>query len=54
MDILYMLVPLSVVLVFLILAVLAWSVRSGQFDDVEQQGDRILEDNDSPGPPRPR
>jgi cbb3-type cytochrome oxidase maturation protein len=48
MDILYMLVPLSVVLVFLIVAVLAWSVRSGQFDDIEQQGERILEDDDTP------
>jgi cbb3-type cytochrome oxidase maturation protein len=48
MDILYLLVPLSVVLVFVIVAVLAWSVRSGQFDDVEQQGERILEDDDAP------
>ena len=54
MDILYMLVPLSVVLVFLIVGVLAWSVWSGQFDDVEHQGDRILEDDDRPpgAPPR--
>jgi cbb3-type cytochrome oxidase maturation protein len=49
MDILYMLVPLSVVLVLAIVGVLAWSVRSGQFDDVEQEGERILEDDDSPG-----
>jgi cbb3-type cytochrome oxidase maturation protein len=54
MDILYLLVPLSVVLVFGIVAVLAWSVRSGQFDDVEQQGERILEDDDSPGAEPPR
>lgn len=43
-----MLVPLSVVLVFVIVAVLAWSVWRGQFDDVEQEGERILEDDDSP------
>jgi cbb3-type cytochrome oxidase maturation protein len=48
MDILYMLVPLSVVLVLAIVGVLAWSVRNGQFDDVEQEGERILEDDDSP------
>jgi cbb3-type cytochrome oxidase maturation protein len=54
MDILYMLVPLSVVLVFLIVAVLAWSVRSGQFDDVEQEGERILEDEDTTPRDRPR
>jgi cbb3-type cytochrome oxidase maturation protein len=46
MDILYLLVPLSIVLVFAIVGVLAWSVYSGQFDDVEQQGERILEDDD--------
>ena len=43
------LVPLSVVLVFVIVAVLAWSVWSGQFEGIEQEGARILEDDDSPG-----
>jgi cbb3-type cytochrome oxidase maturation protein len=53
MDVLYMLVPLSVVLVLAIVGVLAWSVRSGQFDHVEQEGERILEDDDAPRtPPR--
>lgn len=54
MDVLYLLVPLSVVLVFLIVGVLAWSVWNGQFDDVEHQGERILEDDDRPldTPPR--
>lgn len=47
MDVLYMLVPLSVVLVFAIVAILAWSVWNGQFEDVEQEGERILEDDDS-------
>jgi cbb3-type cytochrome oxidase maturation protein len=46
MDILYLLVPLSIVLVFAIVGVLAWSVHRGQFDDLEQQGARILEDDD--------
>ncbi|MFN8841805.1 MAG: cbb3-type cytochrome oxidase assembly protein CcoS, partial [Burkholderiales bacterium] len=43
MDVLYVLVPLSVVLVFIIVGVLAWSVWSGQFEGVEQEGRRILE-----------
>ena len=51
MDILYLLVPLSVVLVLGIIAMLGWSVFSGQFDDLEQQGERILEDDDQPGRP---
>jgi cbb3-type cytochrome oxidase maturation protein len=42
MDILFLLIPLSVVLVFLILAVFAWALKSGQFDDLEREGERIL------------
>lgn len=48
MDILYVLVPLSVLLVLAIIGVLAWSVYSGQFDDIEQHGERILADDDGP------
>lgn len=55
MDILYLLIPLSVVLVFLIGVVFWWSLRSGQFDDLEGPAHRILQDDDSPGgPPGPR
>ena len=43
MDILFLLVPLSVVLVFAILGVFAWAVQGGQFDDLEREGQRILE-----------
>jgi len=45
MDILYLLLPLSVILVLLILGVLGWSVYRGQFDNLEQEGVRILEDD---------
>ena len=48
MEILYLLIPLSVVLVFLIGAVFWWSVKSGQFDDLEGPAHRILEDDDTP------
>jgi cbb3-type cytochrome oxidase maturation protein len=44
MDSLYLLIPLSAVLVLAIGAVLAWSVITGQFDDLENEGRRILED----------
>ncbi|MCX9157046.1 cbb3-type cytochrome oxidase assembly protein CcoS [Niveibacterium sp. 24ML] len=47
MEILYLLIPLSVVLVFLIGLVLWWSVRAGQFDDLEGPGYRVLMDDDS-------
>ncbi len=49
MEILYLLIPLSVLLVFLIGAVFWWSVKSGQFDDLEGPGYRILMDDDRPG-----
>ena len=42
MDILYLLIPLSVVLALLILAALAWAVLRGQFDDLTSEGERIL------------
>ena len=45
---LYLLIPLSVVLVFVIAAVFRWSVRSGQFDDLEGPAFRVLMDDDSP------
>ena len=47
MDILYLLIPLSVVLVFLIGAVFWWAVRSGQFDDLEGPAHRILMDEET-------
>ena len=43
MEILYLLIPLSVVLVFFILAALGWAIYRGQFDDVEREGQRILD-----------
>jgi cbb3-type cytochrome oxidase maturation protein len=42
MDILYLLIPLSVVLVFLILVGLYWAIDSGQFEDIEDEAQRIL------------
>lgn len=45
MDILFILVPLSVVLAFAILGALAWAVWRGQFDGVEAEGERILGDD---------
>ncbi len=53
MDILYLLIPLSVMLVFAIGAVFWWAVSSGQFDDLEGPAHRILMDDDHPGPDKP-
>ena len=48
MDILYLLIPLSVVLVFLIGAVFWFALRSGQFDDLEGPAFEVLMDDDRP------
>ena len=46
MDILFLLVPMSVVLALLVIAVFAWALNAGQFDDIESEGARILLDVD--------
>jgi cbb3-type cytochrome oxidase maturation protein len=43
MDILYLLIPLSAVLVLAILGIFAWALHNGQFDDLEQQGAQIFD-----------
>jgi cbb3-type cytochrome oxidase maturation protein len=45
MDILYLLVPLSVALVFFILGGLWWAVDRGQFEDIEGEAERILDES---------
>lgn len=60
MDILYTLIPLSVVLVLLIIGVLAWAVQAGQFDHLDGEAQRVVDDDDAvacgalrPDAPRP-
>lgn len=48
MEILYLLVPVSVILVFCIAVAFWWSVRNGQFDDMEGPAYRLLMDDDRP------
>lgn len=47
METLYLLVPISVVLVFMIAVAFWWSLRGGQFDDLEGPAYRVLMDDDS-------
>ena len=42
MDILYLLIPLSAVLVLGIIGIFGWALHRGQFDDLEREGERIL------------
>ncbi len=46
MDILYLLIPLSLLLVFVIAVIFWWVLKSGQFDDLEGPGYRLLMDDD--------
>lgn len=53
MEILFLLIPLSLVLVFVIGAIFWWSLRSGQYDDLEGPAYRLLMDDrdEFPAPP---
>jgi len=53
-DVLYLLVPLSVVLAFLIGAVLWFAMHTGQFDDLDGPALRVLADDDGAGDPERR
>ncbi len=48
MESLYLLVPLSVALVFVIGWAFWHALRTGQFDDLERPGHDILADDDRP------
>ncbi len=51
MESLYLLIPLSLLFLALIIGVLFWAVHSGQYDDLDREGERILFDDDlSPSP----
>lgn len=45
MESLYLLIPLSVVLVFIIGVLFWWSLRDGQYDDLEGPAYRLLMDD---------
>jgi cbb3-type cytochrome oxidase maturation protein len=49
MESLYLLIPLSIFLVFVIGLVFWWATHNGQFDDFEGAAHRILLDDDSVG-----
>ncbi|MEN9379082.1 MAG: hypothetical protein RJB15_760 [Pseudomonadota bacterium] len=48
MESLYLLIPISLGLLVLIVWFLNWSIKSGQFDDLDGPGEAILMDDDSP------
>jgi len=52
MNIIYALIPLSLLLLVAAVAAFFWAVRSGQFDDLESPAWRILLDDDRAPPPK--
>lgn len=48
MESLYLLIPLSVVLILAIGGLLVWAAMSGQFDGLDTEGRRILDEDDRP------
>ncbi len=52
MDILFLLIPISVMIMGIAVWVFLWAIRSGQFEDLEGPAHRILMDDDDPMIPR--
>ncbi len=48
MDIIYTLIPLMIGLGLIGVIIFIWSVRNGQYDDLEGDANRILMDDDDP------
>ena len=48
MESLYLLIPLSALIVLGIIAVFGWALNRGQFEDLEREGERILTDETGP------
>jgi cbb3-type cytochrome oxidase maturation protein len=46
MEVLYLLIPMSVLLVFGLMALFRWALGTGQFEDLESEGERILGQQD--------
>ena len=53
MDILFLLIPLSLLLVVFIATIFLWAVKSGQFEDMEGPAHRILMDDDNTSSKKP-
>ncbi len=52
MEVIYCLIPGMILLGLVAVIVLFWAARSGQFDDLEGDGQRILMDEDAVDPRR--
>lgn len=50
MQLVYIILPFALLLAGIALAAFVWSARTGQFDDLETPGHRVLFDDTESGP----
>lgn len=48
MNVLYLLIPISLIIMGIAVWLFLWAIRSGQFEDLEGPAHRILMDDDDP------
>jgi len=48
MEVIYGLIPAMIILGLVMVGVLVWAVKSGQYDDLEGDAHRIIMDDDDP------
>lgn len=48
MEVIYFLIPAMIFLGLVMVGVLVWAIKKGQYDDLEGDGRRILMDEDDP------
>jgi len=48
MEVIYGLIPAMIILGLIMVGVLVWAVKKGQYDDLEGEANRILMDDDDP------
>ena len=53
MESLLVLIPIALVFVFIAVRVFIWAVKSGQFEDLDTEGRRILFDREEEEPASP-
>ena len=53
MEVIYGLIPAMIMLGLVMVGLFIWAVKTGQFDDMDGAANRILMDEDEPGPDVP-
>lgn len=55
MNVIFLLAPFSVVLGLIAVGAFVWTLRAGQYDDIQGSAERVLidDDDDQPGPVGP-